>query len=209
MRQRRVWLAAALAITGFACTTGTPQPGDPEADAATSEGTADAPPPSGDGVRLPFAVDDYFVASGYMGDGADGGITRVEECASPRPGEGRGLCHRFTWTPGAQGWAGVFWQFPEGSWGDQPGLTIASGATAVELYAWGARGGEHVKFVVGMDDVDGFHAELDAELGTEPTLLTIDLDGQPYHEVTGGFGWVAEGEVSPDLSFYIDDVHWR
>jgi len=185
----------------------TPSPAPPD---AALESSPDAGAPATDGVRLPFAVDDYFIASGYMGDGADGGIKRVEECASPRPGNGRGLCHRFTWTPGSQGWAGVFWQFPEGSWGEVPGLAIASGATMVELYAWGARGGENVTFVVGMSDVDGFHAELaDIELGTKPEKLTIDLTGQPYGDVTGGFGWVASGDPSPDLSFFIDDVQWK
>jgi hypothetical protein len=162
-----------------------------------------------DGVRLPMVVDDYFAASGYMGDGAAGGIDRFEECAAPRPGGGRGHCHRFTWRPGAAGWAGVFWQFPEGNWGSSPGLAVAPGAGAVELYAWGARGGERVTFVAGMSDVDGFHSEVLVTLTATPTRVLIDLSGQPYGSVVGGFGWVASGTPEPDLSFYIDDVIWR
>lgn len=200
-------LLAVGAVAAAACAgAGAPST---QPDAAGGAVAGDARPTGTDGVRLPFAVDDYFVASGYMGDGAAGGIGRQEQCAAPRPGDGRGLCHRFTWTPGAQGWAGVFWQFPEGSWGEQPGLTIASGATAVELYAWGAVGGETVTFVVGMSDVDGFHAEREVALTTQPTKITIDLTGQPYGEVTGGFGWVASDAASPELSFFIDDVQWK
>ncbi len=163
----------------------------------------------GPGVRVPFAVDDYFIPSGYMGDGEVGGIERVEACVQPRPGEGRGLCHNFTWTPGGQGWAGVFWQFPEGSWGELPGLDIQAGATQVSLWAWGASGGEKVTFMTGMDDIDGFHAEAaDVVLTTTPTQYFIDLAGVSYDDVTGGFGWVADTATEP-VSFFMDDVQWR
>jgi len=208
--QRR-WAADVVAVTVFAlaaCAGASPPPGDPGPDAAAVE-EVDARPPATDGVRLPFAVDDYFVPSGYMGDGAAGGIDQAEQCAATRPGEGRGRCHEFTWTPGASGWAGVFWQFPENSWGEVPGLPIAQGATAVELYAWGARGGEEVTFVVGMDDVDGFHAEVEVELSAQPAKVTIDLAGQTYTDVTGGFGWVASGDPSGGLTFFVDDVQWK
>lgn len=162
------------------------------------------------GVLLPLAVDDYFIPSGYMGDGETGGIARAETCASPRPGDARGLCHEFTWTPGALGWAGVFWQFPEGNWGAQPGLAIEPGATGVSFWAWGAEGGELVTFLAGMSDVDGFSQELfDVALTTTPTRYTIALGGVAYADVTGGFAWVANTALGADSRFYLDDLQWH
>ena len=126
------------------------------------EGDAPPPMPVGPPEALPVVVDDYWSASGYMGDGESGGITDVE--CDARAGEGRGLCHHFVWTPteATRGWAGVYWQYPENNWGDdgQDGLLVPAGAQSIRFHAWGGRGGEVVTFGAGIMGADGFNASL-------------------------------------------------
>jgi hypothetical protein len=198
----------AVALAGACAQTGG-FPDGPDGGGAPP-GSADA---AGGGVGpsvLPFAVDDWFAPSGYMGDGEQPGRIADEEiCASGRPPSWVGVCHRFSWNPGAAGWAGVYWQHPDGNWGDQPGLTIPPGATGVTFRAWGAGGGETVSFMVGMVAVDGFELKKElVTLGAMPAEYSIALAGQSYGKVVGGFGWVAEGATAP-LRFHVDDIRWQ
>jgi hypothetical protein len=162
---------------------------------------------------LPLAVDAFYAPSGYMGDGLiAGAISDVSACTVPRQGEGKGRCHKFVWTPGAMGWAGIFWQYPDGNWGATPGLTIAPGATRITFYAWGELGGETVSFFAGMDGIDGFSVKkADVVLTTTPTAHTMDLTGSIYSRVVGGFGWTTggiAGQTAP-VTFYVDDIQWK
>ncbi len=162
-------------------------------------------------ATFPFAADDYWAPSGFMGDGETPGAIEVTDnaCDGARAGEGRGICRRFVWTRGTVGWAGIFWQYPDANWGTLPGLPVPAGASEVSFYAWGETGAEVVKFLVGIGDADGFAVETgDNTLSTEPTRYTVDLSGETVgDDVVGGFGWVSgEGEV---VTFYIDDIQWR
>jgi hypothetical protein len=176
-----------------------------------SAGDRGAPAPDAEQglvVRAPFAVDDYYLASGYMGDGETGGI--VEMPCPTRAGEMRGACHLFQWTPGAKGWAGVYWQYPLDNWGTLPGLGIAPGATAIRFWAWGEAGQEKVSFVAGYRASDGFAVEAkDVVLTATPTMLTIDLADQAISRVAAGFGWVSATSNMKPVRFFIDDIQWR
>ncbi|ATB50590.1 hypothetical protein [Corallococcus macrosporus] len=182
-----------------------PEDAGTEPEDAGTEEDAGTPPPT-----LPLAVDGAWIPSGYMGDGASGGVTYSgTECAS-RAGSAQGACHRFTWTPGGEGWAGVFWQFPEGNWGSMPGFAVPDGANSVSFYAWGAEGGEVVTFMTGMNAADGFEVPLEnVALTTTPTQYTIDISRVRYGLVVGGFGWSAGGGRTTPLVFFIDDIHWH
>jgi hypothetical protein len=163
-------------------------------------------------ISLPLTVDTYFGPGGYMGDGAmPGGIT-AGACPQ-RAGEMKGMCHRFTWMPGALMWAGVYWQNPPLFWGDKPdmGLRVASGAKQVTFWAWGAQGGERVSFAAGYGDMstDGFKRTLDnVVLTTTPTMRIIDLTGITYARVGGGFAWTSADSTTP-VTFMVDDIQWR
>ena len=129
-------------------------------------------------ANLPFAVDQYFVASGWMqpafirqeatclyptdGGSVDGGHDASgSDAQSDRDGSvasdgstGPPLpgtkCWTITYTPVvATDWAGVDWQYPIDNWGASPGLVIPPGATRVSVVAWGDLGSERVTFQVG------------------------------------------------------------
>jgi hypothetical protein len=162
---------------------------------------------------FPFAVDEVgFAPTGFFGDGeTPGGIVMLPECPS-RPEGARGVCHDITWKTGvgAAGFAGVFWQYPSNNWGELPGLDLPAGATTITFKAWGAQGGEVVKFVAGIsEDVDGFNRETgEITLTTEPTEYSIDVRCIEYTDVSGAFGWSAGG-ATQDVQFYVDDITWR
>lgn len=188
-----------------ACTSAgpsNPTPGAP--DAAPGGGAADARPT----IDLPFVVDDWYAASGYMGDGEQPGAI-ADDSTCTRAGDARGMCHRFTWDPGSLGWGGVYWQHPPGNWGEQPGLALPPGATGVSFYAWGEQGGEVVSFMVGMGDADGFEVKQDAvTLTAAPTRYTLSLSNTGYGAVVGGFGWVA-ADSEATVVFHVDDIVWE
>ncbi len=159
---------------------------------------------------LPFAVDDWYGPSGYMGDGENpGAIDDAQTCIDPRPSTWVGHCHAYTWTPTSEAWAGVYWQYPDGNWGDQPGLPIPDGATRISFQAWGETGTEQVDFMVGMMSVDGFQiTREEVPLGTEPAEFSLELGATTYQRVVGGFGWVAKEATAP-VTFHIDDIRWE
>jgi hypothetical protein len=132
-----------------------------------------------------------------------------------RPPGSTGHCHKFTITPSTFAWGGVYWQYPVNNWGASPGKRIAPGATKVTFYASGAAGGESVKFVVGgmsgLTYSDTAKAEVSVVLTTTPTPYIIDLTGQTYDAVLGGFGFAAEvpvGSTAP-IVFTVDSIRWE
>jgi hypothetical protein len=179
---------------------------------AGGSGSTDMPSP------LPFVVDSLFVASGFMGDGETAGpITQDDNmtCMASRPPGSVGHCHKFTYTPSTKMWGGVYWQYPVGNWGATPGKRIAAGATKVTFYAAGAAGGESIKFIVGgmsgMANSDTVNANVSVVLTTTPMPYIVDLTGQTYDAVLGGFGWTAEapaGSTAP-ISFTVDSIKWE
>ena len=157
-------------------------------------------------ITLPMHVDDFYVASGYIGNFA--GITQ-EPCGAAGPSGVDKYCHKFTYEPGSEWGTGVFWQSTANDW-ISPGLDIPEGAKAIQFYAWGLTGGEVVKFGAGMGGVSGtdvpdhFHFESPFTLTTTPTRYTLSLDGVGYDAVAGAFMWAAGGSGT----FFVDDIVW-
>ena len=206
MRQTTLFAALSSLCLATGCATDFPS----GIDAGTVGGDDDSGPMGTGPTVLPFAVDDWYGPSGYMGDGmTPGAIVDSMTCVDDRPSTWMGRCHRYTWTPGTEMWAGVYWQYPDGNWGDMPGLTVPAGASRIAFRAWGAAGGEDVDFMVGMMSVDGFEiAEMDAVLTTEPQEFSLELGATTYAKVVGGFGWVARKSTEP-VTFSIDDIRWE
>ena len=154
-----------------------------------------------------MVVDDYFVPSGFMGDGEIGGIVLItNDC--PQRNENRvGTCHHFTHTLGEKGWGGVWWQNVDGNWGDASGYSVPTGLTRIQFTAWGNRGREIIHFLAGYGVADGFSVETVVELTDKPQVYTIDIAGIPYQDIAGGFAWYSTGE-SGDIDFYVDDIQY-
>jgi hypothetical protein len=196
------------------------------ADASSGIDTSDAQPcviGTGGPSSLPFAVDQYFVASGWMQATL---IGQDATCTYPPPGDAgsRGdggtlpplpgsKCWTITYTPTAPtDWAGVDWQYPINNWGASPGLVIPPGAARVSLVAWGDTGSEIVSFNVGYGPAtsDTFSASLNNQvLSTSPTRFAVDMSGIAYtcNSVRMGFGWVASGGTA--MTFHLADLRWE
>lgn len=161
------------------------------------------------GQRLPVVLyeDGEFTGpyapSGYMGayDAIEHDPTHDRE---PHRGE-HSLAVRLT---AEEGWGGVAWQDPPNDWGALPGGLDLRGASRVSFWARGARGGESVKFGLGLIGRDAKYPDTARVESGEVTLsrkwrhFVIDLDGANLERIKTGFYWVAPAPVE----FYLDSV---
>src|SRR5882762_4772799 len=103
-------------------------------------------------LSVPVCIANNFYPSGYMGDGEgenrkgtdpiDLSDQWTDNCHSDA------TCIRIVYHPASKKWAGVYWQYSDGNWGDEPGYAIV-GAKKMVFWARGDRGGELVSFKVG------------------------------------------------------------
>jgi hypothetical protein len=160
-------------------------------------------------LSIPFAVDNEFAASWYLGDGETVGPLTDGACAM-RAGNRQGKCHSFTWLPvAATSYAGVYWQYPDKSYGAVAGKAIPAGAKSVSFWAWGGKGGEAVKFFAGVP-IDGFNVQIGPiTLTTTPTQYYLNLQNVTYTNVAAPFGWATNTQSSGGSTVInIDDIEW-
>lgn len=177
---------------------------------------------------LPFVVDTVFVTSGFEGDGNMAGPIKMvpsvpgdsTDCNGMRSSTtAAGACHVVTYMPpatGTAGWGGVLWQYPANNWGSKAGFTLPAGATKVSFQAKGAKGGEKVTFLAGgiigagMPHTDSLKASVTVTLTNAWAPYTIDISGQTYSQVLGGFGWtMVATDAGTMASFSVDDIQWK
>ena len=212
LRRRPKRLFGSISVAFTACLSCTPSTGTPD----------NAP------LAVPFAVSDYFSPTGYMGDGVTIGVVNMLAAACPsRAPSAVGDCYQVTYTPpepAANGWAGVYWQYPENNWGAYAGHTVAPGATQLTFWAMGGSGGEQVSAKVGgiaeADDAEAHHDSLDVSappvtLTTQWQQFSVPFDGASYSEVLGAFAWIVNLPVPDGLPagtqpivFYLDAIRW-
>ena len=82
-----------------------------------------------------------------MGDGQAGEkYVKLDETCREDP-HSEPYCTKITYNIGPKGWAGVYYQYPQGNWGDMPGYNI-QGAKKLTFWAMGLDGdevvGEHI-----------------------------------------------------------------
>jgi len=181
-------------------------------------------------LQAPFTVSDYFMPSGYFGDGALTGRTpksvdvSYDQCAA-RPPNAQGSCYRFTYRPvpaseGGKSFGGVYWQSPANNWGQDEPLAAVPNATRATFYAAGAVGGERVTFTAGglsATEPDGAPLPyVDTVKGTTGVVLTTVMTqyevplpaGASYDHVLGAFAWAITAVGTDTRTFYLDDVQW-
>lgn len=162
--------------------------------------------------QLPFALDTKFYPSGWMGDGQDG-----ERYVSyrRRPGSINNQSTtviQLSYRRGPRGWAGIYWQFPDGNWGSQPGRNLI-GAKKITFLAKGNRGGEIVEFKSGgireQRHKDSYEVSLGKiALNQQWSPYSIDLSKSDLSSVIGAFAWVvsAGDNEAGEITTYIAEL---
>jgi hypothetical protein len=229
---RRAPLAACALFAACASNVAPPTMPPEAADMATASSGNHTPPAdmamAPAGPMLPFVVDTAFVSSGFMGDGATAGTIAMTPAKSGDSTDCNGMrasttaagsCHSVTYTPpasGGMGWGGVYWQYPANNWGTKPGFAVPAGAKKVTFQARGLAGGEKVTFLAG-GIVSPGNAYTDSIKATSTVTLTatwapysLDLTGQSYTQVLGGFGWtMVSTDAGASGGFFVDDISWQ
>ncbi len=106
------------------------------------------------------------------------------------------------------GWGGVAWQDPPNDWGALPAGLDLRGASRLSFRARGEKGGESVKFGLGLIGRDPKYPDTARVESGEVTLsqkwrhFVVDLEGADLERVKTGFDWVAAAPVT----FYLDSV---
>ena len=165
-------------------------------------------------LRLPFAVyEDGFenmpwVPTGWMGNA---NVTTLDGDYSDNVQAGEHAM-RMHYT-GRKGWVAVAWQHPPGNWGDQDGGFDLTGATRLEIWARGERGGERVAFGVGLLDRKTDYPD-SAIVKTRTIKLTnewrrydLPLDGEDLSSLKTGFVLTLEVRRSP-VTIYLDSIRF-
>jgi len=152
------------------------------------------------------AVDEYFYPSGWMGDSEQGkeyiSFTRSEEYI------------KVTYTPGPASWAGIYWLYPDGNWGEKPGRNL-TGVNKLAFLAKGETGTEIVEFKTGGIKGKKYEDSHGKSLGRIKLSQSwekyeIDLTSQNLSSVIGAFAWIASQEDNPDgLTFYLKEIYFE
>ncbi len=165
----------------------------------------------GETVELPYTLyaepgeTGLYVPSGFMG--STDALAVDQQCTEqPYAGE---YCIQCSYSKAAD-WGGVVWQHPENDWGELPGGLNLTGATKMTFWARGKRGGEKIKFGVGLlgDDKPFFDTtkhELPFTLSTQWTQYSIDLSKSDLRRIKSGFFFSLAGQGEP-LTFYLDNI---
>lgn len=204
---RAAWIGAAALIVATLITVLWSRVTDPETQPETA-------PQSGEAGRSfePFVLDSRFFPSGWMGDGKYGEKHLTLESVSSDVNGEQKIALRVEYLPGPEGWAGVYWQHPDGNWGGQPGLSLV-GAREIVFLARGVNGGEVVEFKSGGirgQYSDSFEKSLGKmSLTKEWKTYRIDLQGEALSNVIGAFAWVAPATEGQPLSFWLADLQVR
>lgn len=156
-----------------------------------------------------------FYPSGFMGDHED---IHIDDNFSKNTHSGNSCIKIHYSARGShkKGWAGIYWQYPDGNWGDSPEARNLVGATTLFFWARGEKGGEKVEFKVGgingtyKDSMGGPFSTSVVTLSTEWSQLRIDLSNKDLSHVIGGFCWVASSSLNPKgCTIYIDDITYE
>jgi len=159
-------------------------------------------------LPLPVNVtnDISFFPSGWMGDGEAGkkyiSFTRSMEDI------------KIAYTPGPKGWAGIYWQFPDGNWGRLAGRNL-TGAQKLTFWAKGETGKEMVEFKAGGIRDQQYKDSFEKSLGKVKLTQTwqqyqIDLAGEDLSNVIGAFTWIASNDFNPEgVTFYLKDIYFE
>ena len=160
-------------------------------------------------------VQDAFYPSGWMGDWGD---IILDDASTDNP-HSEPTCIKITYSAvksQGEGWAGIYWQYPDKNWGDKPEGQDLTGVTKLTFWARGEKGGEKAEFKVG--GITGKYPDsIRPPVSTGIIVLsdkwqqyTVDLAGKDLSHVIGGFCWVTNKNQNPQgCTIYLDDIRYE
>jgi hypothetical protein len=160
----------------------------------------------------PAYVSDLFYPSGWMGDTGD---IKYDPASGNSPHSGTDAIRIDYSVKGSakNGWAGIYWLYPDNNWGTNPDGRNLKGYSRVIFWARGANGDEKAEFRVGgvtgkyPDSVTSPVSSGVIVLTKDWKQYTIDLTGKDISHVIGGFCWVTNNDQNPNGStIYLDDM---
>lgn len=163
---------------------------------------------------LPYPVyEDTFEGMPWAPSGWMNEPNAIELTGDHEEGCHEGRCIRVDYSK-PDSWAGLAWQHPPQNWGDKDGGHDVSGATELEFWARGEKGGEAVTFAVGLLGKE--NAYPDSARVEKPTVYLkkkwkryrIKLKRKDLSSLKTGFvaTWAGQGEP---LRFYLDEIKFR
>jgi hypothetical protein len=162
-------------------------------------------------ASTPFPLETQFFPSGWMGDGVSGTIYLSVRKIAISSDTTAALALEIRYSEGPKGWAGMYWQYPDGNWGDQPGKSLV-GARGISFKARGERGGEIVEFKSGGIRDRRYADTYEVSLGAVALTASwkeyrIDLSQEDLSSVIGAFAWSASSaDNNGELHFYLADL---
>ncbi len=169
--------------------------------------------------KYKLSIQDFFKASGWMGDGEYGRKYIEFEGTYEKESHSQPSCIKIKYTFGPKRWAGIYWQNKADNWGDRLGNDYSKkGFTKVTFWARGETGKEVVEFKAGeiYNKTNKYHDSFGSTIGRvtlskEWKEYIIDLEGADLSSVIGGFCWVASSDYNSqdNLVFYIDDIIYQ
>jgi len=152
-----------------------------------------------------------FYPSGWMGDFDD--ISYDEKFVDPSRSDHSCIrIHYSALQTNNFGWSGIYWQYPDGNWGDEHGKNLD---WAKELTFWvkGEKGGEIISFKVGgivSDSVQPPVEKNNLKLTTQWQKISIDITKRDLTNVVGGFCWVANKKNNPNgFTIFLDEIQYE
>jgi exo-beta-1,3-glucanase (GH17 family) len=174
------------------------------------------PKPSGTEFRVYTdytALDNHYIPSNFMGDGAAGGYLKLDQNWQDRPQSGN-TSIKVDYSYGPQGWAGVYWTDPENNWGQRPGGYDLVGVRRLTFWARANTPNMQVEILIGgigcsqsrMPFPDSVCGKISKKISLDSQWkqYTIDLTGTPrnWNRVLGGFGF----STNQQGTFFLDDI---
>ncbi|MBT8120062.1 MAG: hypothetical protein KJN89_10135, partial [Gammaproteobacteria bacterium] len=165
-------------------------------------------------TAMPFLLyEDSFKGMPWAPSGWMGSYEQLqldgEHTDNPHRGD---ACIKMRYT-GKFGWVGVAWQHPGNNWGDADGGFDLSSATALEFWARGKWGGEHVSAGVGLIGKDkqypdsGLASISDIVLQKEWKRYIIPLDEIDISSIKTGFYISLKGQQT-SVTVYLDSIRF-
>lgn len=163
-------------------------------------------------IKLPFLIEGAYQPSGWMGDINDIKLD-ISSTDNPKIGD---TCIKIFYDAkksNNNGWAGIYWQYPDKNWGNDPKGFNFKGGVKLSFWARGLNGGEKAEFKIG--GIKGTYPDsIIPAIGTGIIILKntwnqyiIDISKEDLTHIIGGFCWETSIDQNPHgCTIYLDNI---